>query len=76
MKPQGLVLTEELGKLIKLHYLIGSRTRELPACCIAPQSLHYVMPSCGKCVTITIPDVIHTNKTFRRLDSFSVLRWY
>jgi hypothetical protein len=31
-KPQGLVRPEELGKLIKIIHLIGSRTRDLPVC--------------------------------------------
>jgi hypothetical protein len=29
-KPQGLVLPEALGKLIKIIQIIGSRTRDLP----------------------------------------------
>jgi hypothetical protein len=37
-KPQGLVRPEELGKMKKKIYdLIGNRTRNLPACSIAPQ---------------------------------------
>jgi hypothetical protein len=35
-KPQGLVRLEELRKLKKLIYLIGSRTRGLPAFSIMP----------------------------------------
>jgi hypothetical protein len=38
---RGLVLLEELGKLHKLIYLIGFRTRDLPACSIVSQPLHY-----------------------------------
>jgi hypothetical protein len=33
MRPEGL------GKLIKFNYLIGSRTRGLPACSIVPETL-------------------------------------
>jgi hypothetical protein len=36
-KPQGLVRPEGLGKLITIFHLIGSRTRDLPTCSIAPQ---------------------------------------
>jgi hypothetical protein len=36
-KGQGLVLPEGLGKLIKLRYLIGTQTRDLPASSIASQ---------------------------------------
>jgi hypothetical protein len=35
-KPQGLVRPEGLGNLIKIIHLIGSRTRDLPVCNIAP----------------------------------------
>jgi hypothetical protein len=35
---------EGLGKLIKYNDLIGSRTRELPACGIVPQPLLYRVP--------------------------------
>jgi hypothetical protein len=35
-KPQGLVRPEGFGKLIKIIHLIGSRTRDLPICKIAP----------------------------------------
>jgi hypothetical protein len=35
-KPQGLVRPEGLSKLIKIIHLIGSRTRDLPVCNIAP----------------------------------------
>jgi hypothetical protein len=35
-KLQGLVRLEGLGKLIKIFPLIGSRTRDLPVCNIAP----------------------------------------
>jgi hypothetical protein len=35
-KPQGLVQPEGLDKLIKIFHIIGSRTRDLPACNIAP----------------------------------------
>jgi hypothetical protein len=34
--PQGLVLPEGLGKLIKFSYLIGSQTRDLRARTIIP----------------------------------------
>jgi hypothetical protein len=40
-KLRGLVRLEGLGKLKKLIYFIGSRTRDLPACSIVPQPLHY-----------------------------------
>jgi hypothetical protein len=43
-KPQSLVRPEDLGKLIKFNYLIASRTRDLPACSTAPQSLRYRVP--------------------------------
>jgi hypothetical protein len=36
VKPQGLVRPEGLGKLIKIVHLLGSRTRDLPVCNIAP----------------------------------------
>jgi hypothetical protein len=35
-KPQGLMRPEGLGNLIKIIHLIGSRTRDLPVCNIAP----------------------------------------
>jgi hypothetical protein len=35
-KPQGLVRPEGLGKLKKSIHLIGSPTRDLPVCNIAP----------------------------------------
>jgi hypothetical protein len=35
------VRPEGLGKLIKIIHLIGSRTRDLPACSIVPQPLRY-----------------------------------
>jgi hypothetical protein len=35
MRPEGL------GKLIKVIHLIGSRTRDVPVCNIAPQPLRY-----------------------------------
>jgi hypothetical protein len=35
-EPQGLVRPEGLGKLKKFIYLIGSLTRDLPACSIVP----------------------------------------
>jgi hypothetical protein len=45
-KPQGLVPLEGLRKLKKFIHLNGSRTRNLPACRIVPQSLRYrVLPS-------------------------------
>jgi hypothetical protein len=37
-EPHGLVWPEGLGKLKKFIYLIRSRTRDLPACSIAPSS--------------------------------------
>jgi hypothetical protein len=38
------VRPEGLGKLKKLTELIGSRTRDLPACIIVPQPLRYGVP--------------------------------
>jgi hypothetical protein len=38
------VRPEGLGKLKKLFYLMGSRTRYLPACTIVPQPLRYSVP--------------------------------
>jgi hypothetical protein len=35
-KPQGLARPERLGKLLKTIHLIGSRTRDLQVCNIAP----------------------------------------
>jgi hypothetical protein len=35
---------EELRKLITFKYLIGSRTRDLPACSTLPQSVPYRVP--------------------------------
>jgi hypothetical protein len=35
-KPQGLVLPDGLGKLKQIIHPIGSGTRDLPACSIAP----------------------------------------
>jgi hypothetical protein len=45
-KPQDLVQMDGLGKLKKKkNHLIGSRTRDLPACSIAPKQLGYsVLP--------------------------------
>jgi hypothetical protein len=43
-KPQGLVPQEGLGKLKEFIHLIGSRTRDLPACSIVPQPLRYRVP--------------------------------
>jgi hypothetical protein len=42
--PQVLMRPEGLGKLIKFKYLIGSRTRDLPACSMMPHPLRYRMP--------------------------------
>jgi hypothetical protein len=41
MNPQGLVRPERLGKFNRRIRLIGSRTRDLPACSIVPQPLRY-----------------------------------
>jgi hypothetical protein len=42
IKPQGLMLLEEFGKLKKeITGLIGSQNRDLPACSIMPQPLLY-----------------------------------
>jgi hypothetical protein len=38
------VRPEEFGKLKKLIHLIGSRTRDFPACSIVPQPLRYRVP--------------------------------
>jgi hypothetical protein len=44
-EPQDLVQLEELVKLKeKSIHLIGSRTRELPACTIVPRPLRYLVP--------------------------------
>jgi hypothetical protein len=43
-EPQGLVRLEGLGELQKCSDLIGKRTRDLPACSIAPQPILYVLP--------------------------------
>jgi hypothetical protein len=40
-KLQGLVRLEGLAKLQKFIHLIGSRTRDFPACSIVPQPLHH-----------------------------------
>jgi hypothetical protein len=42
-KPQGLVLLKGRGKSIKFNYVIGSRTRALPACSTVIQSERYRM---------------------------------
>jgi hypothetical protein len=42
-KPQGLLRLEGLGKLKKCNELIGSGTRDLPACSVVPQPLSYRM---------------------------------
>jgi hypothetical protein len=39
------VRSEGLGKLKKFNYLIGSRSRDLPACGISPQPLRYRVPN-------------------------------
>jgi hypothetical protein len=44
-EPQGLMRPEGLGKLKEFIHLIGSRTRDLPACSIMPQPLRYRVPS-------------------------------
>jgi hypothetical protein len=45
VNPQGLVRLEGLGKFKnKFIHLIGSRTRDLPACSIVPQQLSYRVP--------------------------------
>jgi hypothetical protein len=43
VNPQGLVRLEGLCKLKKISYLIGTRTRSLPACITVPQptTLHH-----------------------------------
>jgi hypothetical protein len=41
MRPEGL------GKLKKCIHLIGSRTRDHPACSIVPQALRYRVPRNG-----------------------------
>jgi hypothetical protein len=38
------VWLEGLGKLKKCIHLIGSRTRDIPACSIVPYPLHYCVP--------------------------------
>jgi hypothetical protein len=43
-KRQGLVRPWGLGKLIRLNYLTGSRTRSLPVCSITPQPQRYRLP--------------------------------
>jgi hypothetical protein len=43
-KRQGLVLLEGLSQLRKIIYLVGSQTRDLPACSILPQPLRYRVP--------------------------------
>jgi hypothetical protein len=43
-KPQGLVRPEGLGNLKKFSDLVGSRTRNLPACSIVSQPLRYCVP--------------------------------
>jgi hypothetical protein len=40
-----LTRPEGLGKLIKIIHLIGSRTRDLPACSTAPQPQRYRVPT-------------------------------
>jgi hypothetical protein len=40
-KPQDLARPEGLGKLKKVIHLIGSRTRDLPACSIVSQLPRY-----------------------------------
>jgi hypothetical protein len=40
-KPQGLVQSEGLGKLIKFNYLNGPQSQELPAYSTVPQPLCY-----------------------------------
>jgi hypothetical protein len=41
--PGGLVRPKGFDKLIKFKYLIGSRTRDIPACIFMPQALCYHM---------------------------------
>jgi hypothetical protein len=43
-KPQGLVGHDGLGNLVTFSYLIGSGTRDLPACSIVPQPLRFTCP--------------------------------
>jgi hypothetical protein len=43
-KPQGLVRPEGLGNLKKKIHLIRSRTRDLPACSIVPQTSYVTDP--------------------------------
>jgi hypothetical protein len=51
-KPQGLVGPEELGNLIKIIHLIGSRTRDLPVC---NSALTTTLPRAPKLETSTQP---------------------
>jgi hypothetical protein len=48
-----LVQLEELDKLKKLNYLMGSRTRNLPACCI-------VSSQCGENCDLQLPDTVYS----------------
>jgi hypothetical protein len=43
-KPQGLVWLEGLGNVEKINDLIGSRTRDHPACSIEPQPTTLPLP--------------------------------
>jgi hypothetical protein len=43
-KPQGQMRLEGLGKLNKSDDIIGSQTRDLPACSIVHQPLRYRVP--------------------------------
>jgi hypothetical protein len=52
--------TEELQKLMKFQYLVGSRTRDLPAYNLAPQLLRYRVPECE---SLTMND--YENKTWK-----------
>jgi hypothetical protein len=47
-KSQDLVRLEMLGKLKKFNHLIGSRTRDLPACSILPQPT--TLPPSPSCI--------------------------
>jgi hypothetical protein len=44
-KPQGLVRPEGLGKSKEFIHLVGSRTRDLPACSLVPYPLRYRVPT-------------------------------
>jgi hypothetical protein len=56
VKPQGLVRSEGLGKLIKFIYFIRSRTRNLPTCSTVPQPTSYHAPCLPLLKFIAISD--------------------